>query len=199
MYVSSSFLIASRTWKTLAGDVTLFALGCWAFQEQNKSGGENAHSLWAGILNLTQIWRLQTWVWKRKFFLFQTYNAITSSDFFFVANFHHFQKGIFCYTFLVVLEIFFYQQTKKNSKIATIAYNMIGCFSFILLPINVFWKFSALQFHRSGNCILPVKNVFYTETHVYRFFLAQNREDLPPKKSLVPMYEMHFPICVSKP
>jgi hypothetical protein len=59
---ASSFLIASQTWETLAGDVTLFALVCWAFQEQNKSGDENAHSLWAGILNLTQIWRLQTWV-----------------------------------------------------------------------------------------------------------------------------------------
>jgi len=58
---------------------------------------------------------------------FQTYNAITSSDFFFfVANFTIFRKIFSERNILLDIP----QQTKKISEIATIAYNMIGCLRF---------------------------------------------------------------------
>jgi len=53
----------------------------------------------------------------------------------------YFHKGIFCLTFLVVLEKKSRQQTKKNSKIAIIAYNMTGClrfYTFIFLISHFF-------------------------------------------------------------
>jgi hypothetical protein len=74
---------------------------------------------------------------------------------FFMVNFHHFQKGIFCYTFLVVLEKQICQQTKKNPKIATIDYNiMIGClrfYTFIFLNVNFFLINILVDYHRLSN------------------------------------------------
>lgn len=170
---------------------------------------------------------------KKKFFSFQTYNAITTSSEFFLWRIFTIFRKIFsqrnillnipccfgkkksstnqkkfknchnCLQYDRVLEILYFHIFNITFFLINILvdyYHLSNITKLkrkkILMPINVFWKISALQFQRSGNC---VKNIFYTETHVVLFFLAQNREDLPPKKSLVAMYEMHFPICVSKP